>query len=288
MSPEQARGEELDARTDLYSFGAVLYEMATGRPPFSGNTTAVIFNAILSGTPTAPTTLNPQLPPDLEAIISKALERDRDLRYQSAAELRADLKRVRRDSEPRTVTALPPRLGARRRLWPLMGGVAAEAMLAAALAVVLWPRSPVVPVTEWEQITDYADAVSSPALSPDGRMLTFLRGPRTVNTPGDVYVKMLPTGPTLQLTREPAREKQDPVFSPDGATIAFTVPYETWTVPVGGGKAQLCRMPRGCSGSMPTRCCSPRCCGRRTCASRHPMEAARNRAPCTCRKTLRG
>jgi eukaryotic-like serine/threonine-protein kinase len=238
MSPEQARGEELDARSDLFSFGAVLYEMATGRRPFTGNTTAVIFNEILSGTVAAPASLNPQLPPDLEAVISKALERDRDLRYQSAGELRADLKRIRRDSASR-VTGPAPRIGQWRHLWQLMGGVAAVALLATALAVVLWPRNPMVPVTEWEQITDYADAVSSPSLSPDDRMLTFLRGPRTVNGPGDVYVMMLPKGPTLQLTHEPAQEKQDPVFSPDGATIAFTVPYETWTVPVSGGKAQL-------------------------------------------------
>src|SRR5262249_27195912 len=239
MSPEQARGEALDARTDLFSFGAVLYEMATGRPPFTGNTTAVVFHAILNGTVAAPATVNPQLPPALDAVINKTLERDRDLRYQSAAELRADLRRVRRDSESRRVTAPPPGLAARRRSWPLLSGLVAVAMLAVALAVVSWPRNPLVPVTDGQQITDYADAVSSPSLSPDGRMLTFLRGPHTVNTPGDVYVMMLPKGPTLQLTHDFAQEKQDPVFSPDGATIAFTRPYETWTVPVTGGKAQL-------------------------------------------------
>jgi eukaryotic-like serine/threonine-protein kinase len=101
MSPEQARGEELDSRSDLFSLGAVLYQMATGRPPFPGETSAVIFGGILHQTPAAPVSFNPQTPAELDRIINKSLEKDRELRYQSAAELRSDLRRLKRQLESR-------------------------------------------------------------------------------------------------------------------------------------------------------------------------------------------
>ena len=140
MSPEQVRGEELDARTDLFSFGLVLYEMATGRLAFSGGTSGMIFHAILSQAPIAPLQLNPQIPAKLEEIISKALEKDRKLRYQSAADLRTDLARLKRDTDSgRTIVAASVGETAVHRWWRGRAAIGlAVVLLLAAMAGAGW------------------------------------------------------------------------------------------------------------------------------------------------------
>jgi Tol biopolymer transport system component/predicted Ser/Thr protein kinase len=244
MSPEQARGEELDARSDLFSLGAVLYEVFTGQGPFAGTSTALIFDAILNRDPAPVSRSNPKVSPELERILDKLLEKDRELRYQSAAELRSDLKRLKRDSESGKTARAAIQPGQRpqhRRM--LLAGTGVLVLVAAAAITFLWfrrARTAAADSNQWQQLTFFTDSVVYPALSPDGRMLAFIRGNDPFLSTGDIYLKLLPDGEPVQLTHD-GRMKLSPVFSPDGSRIAYgTVdPWDTWEVPVLGGEPHL-------------------------------------------------
>jgi serine/threonine protein kinase len=252
MSPEQIQAKELDPRTDVFSFGAVLYEMATGAAPFRGESSGLIYEAILNRAPVSPVRLNPDLPPELERIINKALEKDRDLRYQSAAEMRADLKRMRRDSssgriavsEPSgrqpavpaptaaTVTSATPK--PRKKL--LGAVIAIFALLAGAFAVYEhWHRPPspsgqskIVQISHWNKPMNRA------RLSPDGHTVAFSSPAGGVF---QVFVMLSSGGDPLQLTSDEGDKEVDS-FSSDGGEIYYRRTlgqFEAWAVPTLGG-----------------------------------------------------
>ncbi|HEY1731086.1 MAG TPA: protein kinase [Terriglobales bacterium] len=257
MSPEQVRGKELDARTDLFSLGAVLYEMATGALPFRGETSGVIFKAILDAAPVAPVRLNPEVSGELERIINKSLEKDRDLRYQSAAELRADLKRLARDSSSKHSSVMQtvesgstPAASASYATQPSSGSIPAVAkrpnytlyaMAAVALAVAgflashLWPH-PATATTPAKitKISEWNRPIGLPILSPDGRTVAFTS---SVNGYDQLFVMLTSGGQPLQLTKDEGN-KFPLAFSADGNQILFgpTIgDYEIWSIPTLGG-----------------------------------------------------
>ncbi len=208
MSPEQVKGKDLDARTDLFSFGAVLYQMATGQLPFRGNTSGLIFHAILERPPVPPVRINPEVPPKLEEIISKCLEKDREVRCQSAAELGADLKRLRRDTESSRVTAVGAAVSPvaqKRNLWLGVGA------LLVALAGISWGvyyrLSPRVVPFQNTQITRLTTngKVTIAAIAPDGRYVAYVTDEGVLYSRETLWVRQVGTGSDVQIV-PPATE----------------------------------------------------------------------------------
>jgi serine/threonine protein kinase len=260
MSPEQVLGKSLDARTDLFSFGVVLYEMATGFLPFRGDSTGAVFDAILHKEPTEAVRLNTAVPTDLQSIINKALEKDRELRYNSAAELRTDLKRLKRDSSSGKVhqgiggvtapsgavagpaaehqtskaTAAQRSVGLPRKRYALLAFCIA--FILATIAVYhYWPHSNALPGSpQITQISQWNKPMDSPKLSPDGHSVAFISPAGGVS---QVFLMLTSGGEPLQLTNDEG-DKSRVVFSPDGKEIYYERSLgnaEVWAVPALGG-----------------------------------------------------
>jgi serine/threonine protein kinase/Tol biopolymer transport system component len=220
MSPEQAAGEELDSRTDLFSFGAVLYEMSTGRPAFTGNTSAMVFDAILHKVPISPVRLNPEVLPELERIVNKALEKDRKLRYQGAGEMAVDLKRLRREIDSGRIssssgysTVVPTATldrstapGSRRKLYAVG---AAVFVLAVLLGYLFRPTLPPPRITGYTQITH------------DGQQKSFV---------GQVTATVLTDGPRLYIQENiDGRFVIAQVSTSGGETVPIATPFPNVT-----------------------------------------------------------
>ena len=253
MSPEQAQAKELDSRTDLFSFGAVLYEMATGKPPFPEESVGSLFDAILNRTPVPAVRLNPNVPTELERIINKCLEKDRDLRYQHASDIRADLQRLRRDTDSSRRISVP--LQPAQATDPLGTSALAEVCprsrgkvwgIAAALAVFVlaagygafrflssrYSYSP----PRITQISHWNKHIGQAILSPDGHTVVF-----TSYTQGyeQVFVMLTSGGDPLQLTHNEGSKLLDG-FSADGTKIYYQRELgagEVWAIPTLGGAA---------------------------------------------------
>ena len=239
MSPEQATGRPLDARSDVFSFGILLFELVAGRLPFSGPSTVETMHAIIHD---APPPVPETVPAPLRMMIEKALEKKPAERYQSMRDLVVDLRRLLRQSGEGSAAA---GLGSTHVVAPhrltMKWLAAAGAVAVAAIALIAWRvgwagSSPPLHVS-YTAVTNFSDSVVAPSLSQDGRLLAFIRGENTFDGPGDIYVKLLPNGEPAQLTHDPYRKMGPMTFTADNSRVVFTSnSLNSWSVPTLGGE----------------------------------------------------
>ena len=225
MSPEQTQGGEVDKRTDIWAFGCLLFELLAGKRVFEGETLPETIVAVLERDPDWQA-LPAKTPAKIRELLRQCLQKDPGLRLDNIADARKAIDAAQR--------------GWNR--WQIVAAAALAVAVASAAALSL--RGPARPTdsSQWVQLTKFSDSVSQPALSPDGRMLAFIRGDSTFFGRGQIYVKILPDGEPVELTHDQIA-KMSPAFSPDGARIAYTTVdqqfnWDTWVVPVLGGEPQ--------------------------------------------------
>jgi serine/threonine protein kinase len=262
MSPEQAKGKSVDARSDIFSFGVVLYELLAHRRPFDGrNDLETLQNVIHE----VPRPLGEHVPTALRALVEKALKKDPAERYQSMREIVDDLRALTRSTDAQAVStpappiSVAPKRESKRARRYLMAAAVMLLVVAVGTWYLLAPKGPVTNPSEFVQLTNFSDYATAPAISPDGTMVAFFRAGSYFLGTGQVYVKLLSSGESKQLTDDPGR-KYDPVFTPDGSRVAYTIQntkaqtWETWTVPVlGGSPSRLMQNAAGLSWFAPDR-----------------------------------
>ena len=222
MSPEQAEGKEVDHRTDIFSLGVMLYQMATGQLPFRGDTAMSVLSAVLKENPRSASDLNPALPPAFVRVLKTLLQKDPERRYQSAKDLRNELRTLKEELDSGELARQAPSTPAPRRPKWLGIAIVAAAIVATAAGIALWPRDAAPPAValllRHTQLTSASGVEFEPTLSPDGKWFLFVS---EASGNADIYLQSVTGQTAINLTRDSGADDGQPAFSPDGESIAF-------------------------------------------------------------------